>query len=95
MLNVVSDIITASLNQQNYADILRGVNAELENGFGSAEGVLEFSYPEFELVFWYCVSADESDVLLKRWMILTFNGGIRCSNDFDLQELLKLSRWKR
>lgn len=91
MLNIVSNIIIASLDNKVYNDIIQGINEQIEEDPSMREGVLEFVYNDFEVVFWFSLPSDGlASMLPEHWMILTFRGGIRCSNDFEISRLIKM-----
>ena len=93
MSDIVLNIIMARLGDRVYCDIIQGISAGLAEDATRAEGILEYDYGVYELVFWFCVSFDEAkEGCLDRWMALTFMGGMRCSNDFDITRLERLLR---
>ena len=91
MSNIVLNVITAALDTTVYGDIAGEIGRAIAGGDGVAEGVVELGRGRFEILFWYCAScSDIAGILLDRWMMLTFCGGIRCSNDFDVSKLTAL-----
>lgn len=56
---------------------------------GSSElvcGVVELSYGRYELIFGF----DYCDDVLRRWIMIPFEDGHRCSSDFNVEQL---QRW--
>lgn len=79
-MRVIGDEIYGELSDQILQQIEEG---ELE------EGVAEYFGADCQVVMWW-EAASMVPMELKRWMVLSFDGGVRCGNDFSLTKFMEI-----
>lgn len=69
-----------------YENIATEITNQVTDCLSTECGVVELCYGRYELIFGF----DYCEDVLKRWIIITFEDGRRCSSDFDVEQL---KRW--
>lgn len=60
---------------------------------GECEGVVEIEDDDCQIIMWWEIAMMEPWEL-KRWMVLSFDGGVRCGNDFSIRKFKEMYNLK-
>lgn len=80
------------ITDEIYGSIAEQIAGQIEEE-RLGEGVVELEADGYQLVVWWEACAVQP-LELKRWMVLSFEGGVRCGNDFSVDKFMEIYNLK-